>query len=232
MMKFNVKVPATSANLGPGFDFLGVGLDIYNEYLFEENSSNKIELVGFSVSDSDNYVLKGFLAVFDYLKLNPPGVTITEVKRQIPVARGLGSSSAALACGIIAGNKMIGDKLSVIERDRLAVKLEGHPDNIIPCLYGDLVTTVVNGDELIIEKLEMRCDLSFVLFIPKYKVKTVDARNALPNSYSLSEVTSNASRVILMPKAFSDGDIDSLKKLMVDKVHEPYRGKLIEWKII
>ena len=228
MMKFKLKVPATSANLGPGFDFLGVGLDIYNEYLFEENKDNQIKLVGFSVEVSDNYVLKGYKAVFEYLNLPTPSVTITEVKRDIPVARGMGSSSAALACGIIAGNKMAGNKLSNAERDRLAVKLEGHPDNIIPCLHGDLVTTVVNDNELIIEKLEVRSDLSFILFIPKYKVKTIEARNALPKSYSLSDVTSNASRVILMPKAFLDGDIEVLKKIMVDKVHEPYRLKLIK----
>ena len=133
------------------------------------------------VRKGDKIYIEGKLTTRTYLKDDEKRFVTEIVANDFAVARGMGSSSAALACGIIAGNKMAGNKLSNAERDRLAVKLEGHPDNIIPCLYGDLVTTVVNDNELIIEKLEVRSDLSFILFIPKYKVKTIEARNALPS---------------------------------------------------
>ena len=226
MMKFKVQAGATSANLGPGFDFLGVSLNLYNNYSFEETSGD-IKLIGFDIADKDNYVLKGYKSLFDYLKIEPVGCIIKELSRDIPIARGLGSSSSALAAGIVAGNVIAGNKLSQDELLKLAISLEGHPDNIVPALIGGLVSTV-NSEKLIYKELLINNDLRFIVYIPKYYIKTSDARKILPDNLSRNDLLYNASRVIQIPDAIKNGDINLLKVLLSDVVHEPFRKKLIK----
>ena len=226
-MKIKIIAPATSANLGPGFDFLGAALNLYNTYIVEETNASNIKATGFNVSDKDNYVIKGYKSYFEYFNKKEVNVSITELERCIPIARGLGSSSAALAAGLIAASTI--DNNNDIESILpLAVKLEGHPDNIIPCLVGGLTTSLVTSDKVIYQKLDVNKDLVFNLFIPKYLVKTSDARKILPDNLSRNDLLYNASRVIQIPDAIKNGDINLLKVLLSDVVHEPFRKKLIK----
>ncbi len=220
-MKIRITTPATSANLGPGFDFLGIALNLYNVYEFE--SSENFEFVGFDSIDN-NMVYDCFKRICD------KPVRITLVECGIPPSHGLGSSASASVAGFMAGNYFSGNKYSLEELSMMIAEYEGHPDNSMACLYGGLVSNVLENGKFKAYKWDVSDELKFNVLIPPYNVKTSEARKILPGALSYKDVTYNASRSFLLLKAFEKGDMDLLKVSMKDMIHEPYRSKLIkEW---
>ncbi len=222
-----IKTPATTANLGPGFDFLGLALNIFNEFSFKKNNVMKEE--GFPDLNGDkNLVLYSYEYVFRKLGLEPTPVLIRQLKNDIPVSRGLGSSSSCILAGILGANQILNQKLSLEEILKTAIEIEGHPDNVAPCLLGGLILNIKKEKEYQTHSLEISPDLSFLLVIPNEKVQTNKARAILPENYSLEDLTFNSSRASLLVVALKTGDISLLKESLEDRVHVPYRRKLIK----
>ena len=228
MSKIIIKTPATSANLGTGFDFVGIALNRYNEIQIEEinDGNKKIDEVGFC-NVSENIVKKCFEETIEKYGRLDKHYIITLLKNDIPVARGLGSSASAIVSGVVGANYFLNNKINEEELINIMVSYEGHPDNILPCYFGGMVSSI-NNDKLYYFKHEVNSDLKFFVVIPKYKVKTEDARKILPNNYCLQDVVYNSSRAMLMSKAFKDGDINLIKMVTSDRIHEPYRKSLIK----
>lgn len=220
MIKY--KVPATSANLGIGFDCLGIALNIYDY---------------FSVEYSDEFIVEGFInnkidnnlfiesykkaCVYKNDEIKP---IIVICKANVPISRGLGSSSCMIVGGLYAYSILNNNCLSKKEMLDLATKIEGHPDNVAPCIYGGLC--VNNGDETL--KLKVSNKWHFGVWIPPYEVKTNQARKVLPNSYKRQDVVSNVANAIVGIKALETFDKNNIKYLSKDKIHEPYRRPLIK----
>ena len=223
-----IKVNATSANVCVGFDVLGLALDIKNEFSFER--SDKFEFFGFEEQYStpkSNMVYKAYAKVFEKLnkKLIPVRIGF---KGEIPVSRGLGSSSSLIVAGIFAANEALGKLLKEEELYDLACEIEGHPDNVAPAIYGGLVASFKNNDKYKSIIYPVNSNLKFLVIIPPFKLSTREAREALPKVLPYKDIVNNLSRIVNIPYAFNLGDVKLLKELFNDKVHEPYRGKLIE----
>lgn len=222
-----VKVEATSANVCVGFDVLGIALNLYNEFTFKEQEefSFKGFLDEFSKKET-NLVYESYKKVFDLRGEKPIPVEIG-FKGDIPVSRGLGSSSSLIVAGIFAANYFLKNKYTKEELFDIAAMLEGHPDNVAPAIYGGLVASYKKGDKYYPNLYAINKDLRFTVVIPKNKVSTHDARGVLPKELPYSDIVWNMSRIINLPRAFSDGNITLLKDLFDDRLHEPYRKKLI-----
>jgi len=181
-----VRVPATSANLGPGFDVIGVALSIFNEVWVEASKELKIEVFGEGANDiskvQDNLVYRAICRVFDKIKKEPEPIKLT-LKNTIPLARGLGSSSAAIVGGLVAGNAYLGFPLNDEELLRMAVEIEGHPDNVAPALFGG-VTICTQIPKLLCVKLPI-FELDVVLAVPDFEIKTSDSRKILRERFLL-----------------------------------------------
>jgi len=238
MKTIKVKVPATTANLGPGFDVLGASLSLYNELevsLAQDPKKAKFIVAGEGKKilprNERNILWKAMEAVFglldvnDKYSLNSFNIKLTN---NIPLSSGLGSSSAARAAGIIAANEICGNKMTLGEMAQLGVKLEGHPDNIIPAFYGGVCISTNNGDDKIdVVKLPTPKKIKAVVCTPGFELATERSRNILPSKYNRSDVVFNIARVALITKAFCTNDFKILKEAMQDKLHQPYRAKLI-----
>ena len=222
-----VKVEATSANVCVGFDVLGIALNLYNEFTFKEQEefSFKGFLDEFSKKET-NLVYESYKKVFDLRGEKPIPVEIG-FKGDIPVSRGLGSSSSLIVAGIFAANYFLKNKYTKEELFDIAAMLEGHPDNVAPAIYGGLVASYKKGDKYYPNLYAINKDLRFTVVIPKNKVSTHDARGVLPKELPYSDIVWNMSRIINLPKAFMEGNITLLKDLFDDRLHEPYRKKLI-----
>lgn len=222
-----VKVNATSANVCVGFDVLGLALDIKNEFSFEK--CDKFEFVGFEkqyASTKSNMVYKAYRKVFKKLNKKPIPVRIG-FKGDIPVSRGLGSSSSLIVAGLFAANEVLNKPLKTEDLYDLACEIEGHPDNVAPAIYGGLVASYKNDNKYKSIIYPVNNNLKFLVIIPPFKLSTHEAREALPKVLPYKDIVNNLSRIVNIPYAFNNGDIKLLKELFNDKVHEPYRGKLI-----
>lgn len=222
-----VEVNATSANVCVGFDVLGLALKLSNIFTFEK--AEDFSFVGFEEefsSTKTNLVYDAYIKYFEYINMEPIPVRIG-FKGNIPVSRGLGSSSSLIVAGIFAANQMAGRKLSKAELFNLCVKIEGHPDNVAPAVYGGLVASYKSGDGFKAIKYPVSKDLKFTAIIPPFKLSTHEARKVLPGSLDYSDIVHNMSRIVNIPKAFAKGDINLLCDLFDDRLHEPYRAKLI-----
>ena len=223
-----VKIPATSANLGPGFDTLGLALDLYNIFIFREKSKG-IEISGFDPKyDFDNnLVYSSMLRTFEKIDFYPQGISI-EAKINIPISRGLGSSAACILGGVLGANALAGEPLSKEEVFKLAVEIEGHPDNIAPALFGGLVTSIMEDGEVFYNKIEIHKGIKYVAIIPDFTLSTKAAREVLPRQISYKDGVYNTGRVALLISALSNGRFDLLKYGFKDKLHQPYRSELIK----
>lgn len=228
MAKIRITVPCSTSNLGPGFDFAGIALSLYNIYEFEENEY--YEEIGFDDIE-DNLALKAYKHIFEKFFQQKIPVKVTLIKNDIPIARGLGSSSTAILAGMFAANYFLGNFKTKEQILKEAIEFEGHADNIMACYSGGLTIATKNEDDLYIaHKFDVNTNLKFNVIIPSYEVKTSDAREALPKEIELDDVTFNASRASLLPYALELGTIDELKYILQDKIHEQYRSKFIkEW---
>jgi homoserine kinase len=226
----NVKVHASTSNLGCGFDSVGMALDLYN--LFSFKPSKQFVLMGFSAwhRQSTNMVLKSYQAVFKHLNLpiDTYPVSIKQVVSNIPVSRGLGSSSACIVAGIYAANYFLNFPLSNKDCLNLAYQLEGHPDNITSCIFGGLNASYVKKGDVIHTSFDVHPSLHFYVLIPEFRVSTKIARKALPNTLFYEDVVHTMSRAIQIENAYQKGHIEIIKDTFDDKLHEPYRYPLIE----
>ena len=223
-----IRVPATSANLGPGFDSLGIALGLYNIFSFEEISEG-LEIIGSlnREEDKNNLIYTSMLETFDLIGYKDKGIRI-DVESNIPVSRGLGSSAACILGGIMGANEMAGFPMSIDEIFKLATEIEGHPDNIAPALFGGFVSSLMEGDNIYYNKIDIAKGLKFIAIVPDFKLSTKIAREVLPEVISYKDAVENVSRVSLLISALSNGRFDLLKPALKDKLHQPYRGKLIK----
>ncbi len=226
-----VKVPATSANMGSGFDVLGLGLSLYSTLQMREVRSGLIisdnDETGFVPKDERNLVYRAAKRVFDTVGYKPSGLLIRQ-HTDIPMTRGLGSSSACIIGGMIAANVLSGRKLSYGEILNLAADLEGHPDNVAPALYGGLCVSAVDNGIVYTNSAKIDSRIKAAVFIPEYPVSTRKSRGSIPEAYSRQDAVFNISRAALMYAALSSGNTGLLKTACDDKMHQPYRKDHIE----
>lgn len=224
-----VKVPATSANVGAGFDSLGLAVSLYNEFTFEE--AERLEIVSLDETPiptgPSNLVYRSAKAVYDQLSIPMPGLKITQ-KNAIPMARGLGSSSSCIVAGILGANALLGNKLTSRQMLTMATAIEGHPDNVAPAMLGGFVTSVFDEGQVYSVKKNIDCGLAFAAFIPDFKLLTEKARAALPKTVAHKDAVYNLSRAALATAAFCDGNYELLSIATKDVLHQPYRLPLIE----
>ncbi|HZY42620.1 MAG TPA: homoserine kinase [Anaerolineae bacterium] len=236
-----VLVPATTANLGPGFDCLGMALALYQEIQLEEIPHGlEVEIDGEGAAelahDAGNLVLSAAQRVFDRVGYQPTGLRLCSINR-IPMMGGLGSSSAAIVGGLVAANALVADRLTHHPLTNsqlldLAIEIEGHPDNVAPALLGGLVIVAAGNDGPaddhgpIVERVEV-ADLTVVVINPDLRVATKTARRILPTQIPRADAIFNAGRVALVTLALSRGDLDLLGRAMDDRLHQPLRKYLI-----
>lgn len=220
-----IKVPATSANLGPGFDALGIALNLYNEFIFEKSNEFIFDNVLEAYANSDNLIIKASLKTYDYLQINPIKYKLS-TRNKIPSARGLGSSATCIVAGILAAEYFSRKKLSKEEIIKIGTEIEGHPDNIAPAVLGMLTSAVVN-DKVYVNKYYVNQQFIFTVVIPNFKLRTEDARKVLPDKLPYSDFLYSLSRAINIPTALKNGNEAMLFEMLKDKIHEPYRYPLI-----
>jgi homoserine kinase len=223
-----VKVPATSANVGAGFDSLGLALSMQNVFTFE--ACNNIDITSVDgthvPTGSNNLVYRSARAVYDQLGIPLPGLKITQ-RNDIPMARGLGSSSACIVAGILGANALLGNKLTAPQMLTLATAIEGHPDNVAPAFLGGFVTSVYDEGQVYTVKKNIDTRLAFAAFVPDFPLLTARARAALPQMVSHKDAVYNLSRAALATAAFCDGDYSLLRVATKDALHQQYRLPLI-----
>lgn len=228
-----VRIPATVANLGPGFDALGIAVQMHLEVEIEpRRDSIEIMVEGEGAEtlpeDETNLVIKAMNQFFDFVGRRPPGYSV-RVKNPIPLASGLGSSAAAVVGGLFAARAVTGRNVPQTEMIRLAVEMEGHPDNIMPALLGGLVVCYGDGtDGSRYLRLEPSERLVPIIAVPKKGFSTQKARQALPSDVSFADAQFTASRAALLVGAMMTGaGADVLAEAMDDRLHEPHRLKLM-----
>lgn len=230
-MSFLIRVPATSANIGPGFDCLGLALDLWNEIEVEVAGDHlEIILEGEGKSsvpvNENNAIYQAMLGyAVHHHKTLPSGIRL-RCRNYIPLGSGLGSSAAAIVGGILAATAILDLPDDKADQLGFATQLEGHPDNVAPCLLGGLVAAIVNEGHVITRKLNI-APLSFVIAVPGFHFPTKTSRAALPVDVSRQDAVFNLSRLVFLIDAFSNGDLDLLSLGMQDLLHQPYRIPLI-----
>jgi homoserine kinase len=241
-MRVLVKVPATSANLGPGFDALGLALDLWNETEFTTAKSFCLEIEGEGAhrlaANEKNLIVRSAQKLYASLNRPLPALGLHCTNR-IPLASGLGSSAAAVLTGLLGANALLGFPFTSEEILNMAVDLEGHPDNVAPALLGGLVVSTMEEGTVITHKLTVaenfssnRADrtalpLHLTVALPQFNLSTRQARAVLPDLVPRKDAVSNISRAVLITEAFRTGDLDLLGQAMSDALHQPYRIPLI-----
>ena len=227
--RVTVRVPATSANLGPGFDSIGIALDLYNTVSVEASDEFGVSLSGEGEDvlsqGQDNLVYQGVMAICEKLGRTVPPLRLS-CENWVPLARGLGSSSAALVAGLVAGNEFLGHALSSQALLQIATRMEGHPDNVTPALFGGLQVAAMNGGTVEHISVPLAADLRIVVFVPTFPMLTAEARDLLPRHVARADAVFNVSRASLLIAAMATGSIGHLRMAMEDALHQPYRRKL------
>ncbi len=230
-----VKVPATTANIGPGFDCLGAALTLYNQFHFRTTEGKPGELTiqvkgseATRVSTgSNNLVYKAFSHLFHHIQRPVPAVTI-EIDLGVPLARGLGSSSTAIVGGLVGANCLTEQPLSQSALVEMAVTIEGHPDNVVPALLGGCQLAVMdNGRGWTLCDIPWHPSVIPVVGIPNFELATETARRVLPATYSRADAIFNTAHLGLLQRGLSTGNGDWLKVALGDRIHQPYRKTLI-----
>lgn len=225
---FTVKVPATSANVGSGFDAAGIAVSLYNTASFEEADELDISAAdGTEVpTGEDNLIYQSAKHLFDELGKPMPGMRIVQTN-PIPMARGLGSSSACIVAGLLGANHLLGDHLSKAELLELATAIEGHPDNVAPALYGGLTCCLMEQGRVYAIQKPVDNSLIFAALVPDYTLLTSAARAALPKEIGHKQAVYNLSRSVFLPAAFCEGRHDLLPYATQDALHQSYRLALM-----
>ena len=221
-----VRVPATSANVGVGFDCLGLALDLTATFLMTPSGRLEVEGCEERFRGEDNLVWQSYLDACRELGLKPQPLHIT-ILSPIPLSGGLGSSSACVIAGIGAAMALSPEGFDRARALELAVRLEGHPDNVAPALLGGLVSSFVDGDVTTSTRMDVADNLRFVAIAPPYEVRTSEARRVLPTEVSRDTAVWQMGRCVAMVRALELGDASLLSAACHDRLHEPYRAKLI-----
>ncbi len=220
-----IRVPATSANLGPGFDCLGLALNIWNEVSFESAERITYQVTGEGAEKLNkgtrNLLTKAFTHVHKICGREFKGAAI-RAHNEILMSSGLGSSAAAIIAGLFGANEILDKPLNQNELLKLATEMEGHPDNVAPALLGGLVVSVMSGGEIITRRYEIP-EITTVIVIPNVDWPTRVARAVLPKSVSRTDAIYNIGRTALVVDALRNGDLELLQKIMDDRIHQPYR---------
>ena len=224
-----VRVPATSANIGSGFDACGLALSLYNtaSFALAEGIDISASDGSFAPQGPGNLIYRTAKEVFTLCGKELFGLKIVQTNA-IPMARGLGSSSACIAAGILGANALLGNPLSGQDVLTLATKLEGHPDNVAPALLGGFVASAYDEGKVYSLKKDIAPSLAFAAFVPSFKLLTEKARAALPEQVTHKDAVYNLSRAALLATAFCEERYDLLCVATKDTLHQPYRLPLIE----
>ncbi len=233
MNKITVSVPATTANLGVGFDCLGAALTMANEFQFavvEGGAKLKIIVEGDEADKVDmgenNLIYRSLLQLYQHLGKKPPNLEIT-IKLGVPLSRGLGSSATAIIAGLLGANHLAGNPLSQSEIMEMAIAIEGHPDNVVPALWGNCLLSVEDAGKWQISSIPWHQEIIPVVAIPNFELSTQEARAVLPTEYSPRDAIFNISRMGLLIRALSTHNPEWLQTALADKLHQPYRQQLI-----
>jgi homoserine kinase len=231
-VRVHVRVPATSANLGPGFDALGLALALYNEVVAEERDGVTVTIEGEGADrlarDGGNVVARGVNLAYEATGRAFKGCALECVNR-IPTARGLGSSAAAWVGGLVAGNALVGSPLSREALLGLAARAEGHPDNVAAAVFGGLTVSCVTPDGVTTVTLPVTKSFSWVVLVPEVTSATAEARALLPRSVPREDAVFNVQRVALLLASLQSAQPAALSVALEDRLHQPYRLKLFPW---
>jgi len=233
-MHITIRVPATSANLGPGFDSLGLALDLWNETIITLAIEYSVQVSGEGrerISPGENnLIIRSAQRLADLVGKRLPPFHVDCVNH-IPLSSGLGSSAAAKLTGLLGANALLGKPLSKSEILDLATDMEGHPDNVAPALLGGLVVSTVENGKVLARKIDLEDNhdspIHITIVLPDFHLSTQQARATLPEQVTLKDAVQNISRAVMVTEAFRSGDLDLLGKAMTDTLHQPYRLWLI-----
>jgi len=241
-MKVSVKVPASSANIGPGFDCLGIALPIYNTITIEETvlpgTGIEINLMAEDESmderafenipkDENSLIYKAVELLYNSIGQEPSELRIN-VSTQIPIARGLGSSASIIVGGLLAANKLLGNPADETALLAIATEVEGHPDNVAPAILGGFVLSSRENDGTVSYcKLDWPEDWDITVCIPDYQLATDIARSVLPSEVPMSDAVFNAKHLAMLIQAVNTKDEKLMKLALKDRLHQPYREKLV-----
>ena len=239
-MKVTARVPATTANLGPGFDCFGMALPLYNEITIEETvmpgtgieisiiSENKDDLDIMTIPmDKDNIVYKAVELLYNSIGQTPSELKIT-IKSGIPITRGLGSSAAVIVGGLMAANELLGRPADEAALLSIATDIEGHPDNVTPAIVGGtVIASQENDGSVVYRKLNWPDEWNIMVCVPDYELATDIARSVIPKEIPLKDATFNLKRSAMFVQAVLTKDEELMKLALTDKLHQPYRMKLV-----
>jgi homoserine kinase len=231
-MRVRVRVPASSANLGPGFDALGLALALHNEVTLEEADGVSVSVEGEGAGRLDegagNVVARGVALGFEVAGRPFRGGRLRCVNR-IPLSRGLGSSAAAWVGGLLAANALLGEPLDRAALVTAAARAEGHPDNVAAAVLGGLTVSCADGARVVAVSLPVPSEITWVVLVPEAESSTREARAVLPESLPRADAVFNVQRVSLLLAALTAGRPDLLDLAMQDRLHQPYRQRLFPW---
>ena len=231
-----VDVPATTANLGPGFDCLGAALDLNNRFAMRriEGGGERFELIIEGSEGShlrggpENLVYRAAQRVWKAAGLEPVALE-ARVRLAVPPARGLGSSATAIVAGLMGANALVGEPLSKEKLLELAIDIEGHPDNVVPSLLGGLcMTAKAASQRWRVVRCEWTSTVKAVVAIPSIRLSTSEARRAMPKAIPVSDAVVNLGALTLLLQGLRTGSGDLISDGMHDRLHEPYRWRLIK----
>lgn len=228
-MPVKIEVPATSANLGSGFDALGLALTMYNRVEMAECDGLDIaDVDGRPVPrGEDNLVYAAAKHLYEECGRRLTGLRLRQ-ESPIPMARGLGSSSACIVAGLMGANLLLKSPLNRQDMVNMATRMEGHPDNVAPAILGGLVTSVMEGEQIYSVSVPVSRNIKFIAFIPDFELKTSVARGVLPAQVEHRDAVYNLSRAALMTASLFSGSLHNLRVAVQDKLQQPYRLPLIE----
>jgi homoserine kinase len=231
MSSYAIAVPATTANLGPGYDCLGAALTLFNKFEIALSEEFRITASGAAADkiakNKTNLVHQSLEQFYERIGKPKPVISL-HVDLQVPLARGLGSSATAIVAGIIGGNLLAGSPLSQPELLQLAIEMEGHPDNVTPAMLGGcqlIASAKCGGWEFC--ALPWHKDIAIAVAIPDFELPTAKARQVVPKEVSLKDAIFNASHLALLVQALTSGNSTWLQSALQDKLHQPYRQSLI-----
>lgn len=222
-----VRVPATSANMGPGFDSMGIALSLYN-YFYVEETKKGLHISGCDqrLCNESNLVYQSMIQCFEAVAYKVKGLTI-RFESEIPLSRGFGSSASCILGGVLAANEIAGKPLDKGEILDLAIKIEGHPDNVAPALFGQLVLSIMENNKVLYNQVSIADGIKFCALVPDFTLSTKKAREVLPETIPFTHATFNVSHATLLVTALMNGNHELIQYACQDRLHQPYRGKLI-----
>ena len=231
MLRAIVHSPATTANLGPGFDTLGLALDLWNTTQFTfEGREVQVRVKGEGrdslPTDQENLIYRAFSRIYSATTSTQPQGILIECENHIPLCSGLGSSAAAILAGLVGANTLLGKPLDSRQILRIASDFEGHCDNIVAALYGGLTIGIEDEDGLYAYPVD--CGIAqAVVVLPEFSITTRESRAVIPELFSRKDVVYNLGRTALVVEALRSGNYDALMRATRDQLHQPYRLKVI-----